>query len=254
MPQFFAPPEVLRQSPVILRGADARHIHAVLRLQVGDWLVLCDGEGHRYRAEITRIRPLHVELRIVHELPAPRIPVAITLAAAVIRPERFAWLIEKAFELGCRRLIPLMTERTVQKYLPKRTRETLTRWRTIAEAAAKQSGLPWRPEVTEPTPLHNVLRSAVGTLYYCWEGMAADVGERVPPTGTVPPGVRLKSDSWRGTILIGPEGGFTPAEHTAIMALQPQPLPLGPLILRTETAAATALTIVQQAYGYFESS
>ncbi|MBI4366157.1 MAG: 16S rRNA (uracil(1498)-N(3))-methyltransferase [Deltaproteobacteria bacterium] len=242
MPQFFLPAETLRRDPIVLRGPDARHIASVLRLQVGERLVLCDGEGTRYLACIAAMQPLRVTCTVVRQLPAATMPVHLTLAAAIIRPERYEWLIEKAFELGCRRLIPLTTERSVAKYLPKRPEAKLARWREIAMAAAKQSGLPWRPDIAPIAALPDVI-AAAPTMYYCWEGTA--LAQDKPP--------RLLEHS-RGkspVILIGPEGGFTTAEHDAVMACRPQLVRLGPLILRTETAAIAAVTLVQNAYRYF---
>ncbi|MBI2346402.1 MAG: 16S rRNA (uracil(1498)-N(3))-methyltransferase [Deltaproteobacteria bacterium] len=290
MPQFFLPPSALSHRPVIIRGADARHIADVLRLQVGDWLLLCDGEGRRYEAVIEAIRPLKVQCTIRREVPLPRLTLDITLAAAVIRPERYEWLIEKAFELGCRRLVPLVTERSVKKYLPKDPVAKLERWRAIALSAAKQSGLPWTPQVTEILALAEILNDAQGHLYYCWEGLALAKGSpqrgaggarwRRPPVeagstercgslfracwepaegggrGFPPPEVceprrGAPSPGPATLLLIGPEGGFTSTEHDAIMAYRPTLLPLGPLILRTETAALTAITLIQRQFGYF---
>ena len=242
MPQIFV--DTIDAESVTLRGAEARHIATVLRLGVGDRLVICDGRGGRYMAEIAGVRPLNVTVRVLEPLPPIHFPAEITLAAGVIRPERFEWLIEKVFELGCRRLIPLLTERTATKYLPKQPEAKLTRWREIALAAAKQSGLPWTPEVAEITPVATVLAGAQGTIYYCWEGLA-----RVSksPGGVSLPGILPQIP----TILIGPEGGFTPREHDEIMSHHPELLSLGPLILRAETAAITALTLVQHRYRYF---
>lgn len=253
MPQFFVQPAQLAAAPIVLRGPDARHITDVLRLQAGDWIVLCDGAGRRYEAVIQAMRPLHVELTVRRELPAPHLPVEITLAAAVIRSERYEWLIEKAFELGCRRLIPLTTERTVAKYLPKRPEEKLARWQEIALNAAKQSGLPWLPEVAPITALPDLLAATTAPLFYCWEGLVTTTPSSVV---RIPSSVKTVTEDGRrktgdAVILIGPEGGFTAAEHDIVMAHHPQPLALGPLILRTETAAITAITLVQKQHGYF---
>lgn len=235
MPQFFVTPSELQSTTVEIRGKEARHLQDVLRLGVGDWVVLCDGEGRRYRAEITESRPLHVQLRRGELLPEIQLPATVMLAAAVIRPQRFDWLVEKVFELGCRRLIPLSTERTVAHYIKDATRQQ-NRWAEIALSAAKQSGLPWQPEVDAVTPLADVLKNVQGELLYCWEGLAIPLshGERI--------GVRGSSL----TLLIGPEGGFSTTEHETIMAHHPTLLPLGPLILRSETAAIAALIKVLQ--------
>lgn len=223
-------PEQLQYDLIVIRGKEARHITDVLRLRVGDWVVLCDGKGARYRCTITAAKPLHVDLQRGERLPDIVLPVDLTLALAVIRPERFEWAVEKVVELGCRRVIPMTTVRTVTKYLRDPERQ-LERWREIALSAAKQSGLPWLPEVTAVTTLEQILQRPVAQRHYCWEGMVT-----VPPskaTASVATGEHL--------IVIGPEGGFTAAEHEQILALQPQPLPLGPLILRTETAALAAV-------------
>lgn len=237
MPQFFVTPEALRQAQLEIRGKEARHLRDVLRLDVGDWVVVCDGAGQRYRAEIIESRPLHVTLRRGDALPAVQLPAHITLAAAVIRPQRFDWLVEKIFELGCRRLIPLTTERTVAHYI-KDARRQHARWEEIAVSAAKQSGLPWMPEVAPLTPIAELLKHPHGQLIYCWEGLTLE-GGAVGASAAGP-----AQDA--ATIVIGPEGGFSAAEHDQIMAKHPQLLSLGPLILRSETAALTALVKVMQ--------
>lgn len=236
MPQFFVAPDVLKKDLIEIRGKDARHLQDVLRLDVGDWVVVCDGIGHRYRAKVVASRPLNVQLSRGDALPEIKLPHHVTLAAAVIRPQRFDWLVEKAFELGCRHLIPVTTERTVTTYI-KDAEKQHARWSEIAMSAAKQSGLPWMPEVSPLTPLQDVIQKPKGQLVYCWEGFAlrqaqGDRSELVEPRTMC--------------ILIGPEGGFSSTEHDQIMSHQPQLLPLGPLILRSETAAIAALVRVMQ--------
>lgn len=237
MPQFFVTPEALRHAQLEIRGKEARHLRDVLRLEVGDWVVVCDGAGQRYRAEITESRPLHVTLRRGDALPAPQLPNQVTLAAAVVRPQRFDWLVEKAFELGCRRLIPLTTERTVAHYI-KDARRQHARWEEIALSAAKQSGLPWLPEIAPVTALSELLTRNAGQLVYCWEGLAL--------SNDLKQGSSASPQNDNVTLLIGPEGGFSAAEHELIMAQHPKLLSLGPLILRSETAALTALVKVMQ--------
>lgn len=237
MPQFFVAPEAIQKEVIEIRGKDARHLQEVLRLGVGDWVVVCDGMGHRYRTEVVASRPLNVQLRRGDALPEIHLPYHVTLAAAVIRPQRFDWLVEKAFELGCRRLIPLTTERTVTTYI-KDAQKQHARWSEIALAAAKQSGLPWLPEVSALTPITDVIHKPSGQLFYCWEGLAI-AGHAASPPQNDKAGNTI-------TLLIGPEGGFSPMEHTQIMDHHPQLLPLGPLILRSETAAIVALTKVMQ--------
>ncbi len=256
MPQFFVELKDIHQDVIDIRGRDARHLQDVLRLEVGDWVVICDGAGHRFKAEIMESRPLRVQLRRGECLPSIRLPRHVTLAAAVIRPQRFDWLVEKAFELGCRRLIPLTTERSVAHYI-KDARRQQRRWKEIALSAAKQSGLPWLPEVSPLTPLSDVIQRPDGRLIYCWEGLAvsseaasygSDAGGREArrshaETG-YPPVAGPAQDVV--TIVIGPEGGFSPAEHERLMARNPYQLSLGPLILRSETAAIAALIKVMQ--------
>jgi 16S rRNA (uracil1498-N3)-methyltransferase len=177
---------------------------------------------------------MHVTLRRGDPLPQITLPHHVTLAAAMIRPQRFDWVVEKAFELGCRRLVPIVSERTVAHYI-KDARKQQARWTEIARSAAKQSGLPWLPEVTAPLPLPAMLAEVQGPLYYCWEGLAMD---RVPEAPRTTPGGR------HCTVVIGPEGGFSKAEHEQIVARKPVMLSLGPLILRSETAALVALAKV----------
>ena len=163
-------------------------------------------------------------------------PPDLWLLFAPLERVRADWIVEKACELGCRRLLPVLTERTGSRRLP------VARLRARATEMAAQCGLLSVPDVAAPAPLAQVLDtwSAERRLLFC------DERRRAPPAQEV----LAKSEGGAWAVLVGPEGGFTPAEAARI-ASHPQavPISLGPRLLRADTAMIAALSLWQSALG-----
>ncbi len=255
MPQFLIEPSAVKDNVATITGKDARHISQVLRLKKGDWLMLTDGQGNRWKAVILSISPKEV-VAVAQDFSPANIgrpeglrykSTNITLAQAVIKHDRLEWIIQKAVELGCSRIVPFTSERTIPKFAG--TPHKPARWQKIALEAAKQCGTTLRPTVEEPVPFLNLLTrlkpSETNILFYEGE-TSANLSSLAPPDGGV-----QHADA--GTVvMIGPEGGFSSDEVKKAKEAGVVTCGLGPLILRVETASIAALTLVQQRLGYFE--
>lgn len=207
-----------------LDGAQANYLGNVLRLGAEAQLLLFDGSSGEWLARISdagRKRMTVVAERQTR--PLEQVP-DLSLAFAPVKRAQVDWLVEKATELGVRRLQPVITRRTVVERIKRERLEA------IAVEAAEQCGRSLLPSIAEPVTLPALLTAASGTLYF------ADETGGEPPASAFQPG--------SATILTGPEGGFTPEERDAIRALPgARAISLGPRILRAETAALAAISV-----------
>src|SRR5207245_1175077 len=160
------------------------------------------------------------------------------LCAAIIKFDRFEWMIEKATELGVAEIIPVASART-EHGLDRAAQKRLERWRRIALEASQQSRRARLPEIAEPVAWREALANS--SLYK----YALDEGAGARPLSASLPVSRSPSD--KIAILIGPEGGWTTEERAEFTAGGWIPVTLGPLILRAETAAMAALAVVSSA-------
>lgn len=248
MPQFFIDKSFSPGGEVEIRGQDARHISQVMRLKTNDWLVLSDGNGRSFRAEILTSSPRRVRAVITEEISRHAGTQAPRLALAVIKVDRFEWAIQKSVELGCRHIIPFTSQRTVPQYagtgLKKRAR-----WQKIAIEAAKQSGLPFRPKVEELQKFCEIVKDskdfARTILFYEGERETCvrSLFREKFPSPSPPRGEE------EDLLIIGPEGGFTDEEVHLARQYGIITCSLGQQILRVETAAISALTIWQYEAG-----
>lgn len=220
-------------------GTAAHHITRVLRLEPGAALTVFDGLGGEYAARIAQLRKDRVLLSVAEHKPIEReSPLAIVLVQGVSRGERMDLVVQKATELGVRRIVPVITERTVVRLDARQADSRVRHWRGIAIAACEQCGRNRLPEIAAPLPLAALLAQP-----------SADALRLVlSPAGTLR--VReLQPGSAGVEVLIGPEGGLSESEHGAALAAAFAPLRLGPRILRTETAAIAALAALAQQCG-----
>jgi 16S rRNA (uracil1498-N3)-methyltransferase len=220
-------------------GDAANHISRVLRLRVGDSLTLFDGRGGEYAAKIAAFGKGSVRVEVGEHQPVSReSPLDLTLAQGVSRGERMDWVIQKATELGVRTIIPVLTERTVVRLDAQQAERKLQHWRGIAIAACEQSGRDRLPDVSAPIHLSDFLRA-----------VPADAKRvMLSPSGTRH-ARDLSAPAGRLVVLIGPEGGLAEGEQEAAMRAGFESISLGPRILRTETAAVAALTLLQDRFG-----
>lgn len=212
----------LARGTVEVEGTDYRHLFRARRLKVGDRVRLVDGRGSARWSVVDEVTARRAVLRVGEAAPVFEPPRRVALFVAAVRPERAAWLVEKATELGLRELRWFVSERT-SRSLPERA---LERQRRVAKSALEQSGGAWLPEIGKPVPL----------------------GEAPIGAGSVAlhPGAATPFMAVAGSaeaVVVGPEGGFSEREMEELAGRGAIPAHLGPRVLRTETAAVAALAV-----------
>jgi 16S rRNA (uracil1498-N3)-methyltransferase len=243
---LWAPPESGPNGPVELGGRESRHLLVVRRALPGDRLELFDGRGRAWEAELVAGRGGRAECRIVAELPpaAGGVRWPLTLATAVPRGKRMAWLVEKCAELGAAGLWPVAWGRSVRSG----SAGAVGRWRRLAEAAAKQSRQSRLMEVAEPVSGAEL----AGRLEEFGRVLVLEPAGGGPLRGALAdlaPGAPILA-------LVGPEGGLTASDLAPLEAAagaEPGRLrrvTLGPAVLRVETAAvALAAAVLAEGLG-----
>ena len=222
-----------------IQGDAANHITRVLRLERGDALIIFDGRGGEYAARIEEFRKGVVVVRVGDRTAVVReSPLSLTLAQGVSRGERMDWVVQKATELGVSRIVPVLTERTVVKLDANQAERKLLHWQGIATAACEQSGRDRIPAIDAPLALVEFL-GGVG-------GHATRM--LLSPTGSLRIAEVARRDGGI-IVLIGPEGGLAETEQQAALAAGFTAVRMGPRVLRTETAAVAALTLLQHRFG-----
>jgi 16S rRNA (uracil1498-N3)-methyltransferase len=258
MHRFFLPN---LQQPV-LATTEAHHAIHVLRLKIGDTINVFDGRGHEAQASISQISNQSVQLKLLTHSSTPPLPCRITLAQAIPK-KSMDRIVQEATELGVASIVPLLSERTVVKIDedPKQLASKYSkvdRWREVALEACKQCGNNWLPEIQPPRMAREFigkpgqfdlkliasLQPDAKPLKQILTGTSFVVG-RVPSRGgTDAPTEGSGPTTPTILLLIGPEGDFTPAELSLAKSAGCLPLSLGPLVLRAETAALYALSIL----------
>jgi 16S rRNA (uracil1498-N3)-methyltransferase len=230
--RFFV--DAVRGGMAELRGEDARHLTRVLRAEAGQRYEISDGKV-AYLAEIAEARGPRVVFRIIEPLDTPATPLHITLCAALIKFDRFEWIVEKATELGVERILPVEAERS-GKGLLEASRKRSERWARIARESSQQARRVRAPEILPAVRFEPCLAEQADYRYFLEEAAA-------PPLLRV---LRV-SPACRAALLTGPEGGWTDAERQLATAAGWQPVSLGPRVLRAETAAMAAIAVLVNA-------
>jgi 16S rRNA (uracil1498-N3)-methyltransferase len=226
-----------------LHGEEARHLTRVLRVEPGQRFEISDNRA-AYLAEIAEARGERVVFRVLEPIPAPEpvespaAPVRLTLIAAIVKFDRFEWIVEKATELGVERIVPVAAART-EKGLFEASAKRSERWMRIAREASQQARRVRIPEILPAVRFERAIAEAAG--YRCFLDEAA-----APPLLSTLPAGRSAADHI--AVLLGPEGGWTDVERQLAVAAGWRAASLGPQILRAETAAAAALAILANAW------
>lgn len=243
MPTFFIGPECV--SPPTIRITDPllRHLRDSLRLDTGDELTVTDRAGVRYRTEIVQVTANALEARILDKATAPqRTSPTVVLAQALLKGEKMDWVVQKATELGIDRLVPVQTKHSVIRIHPERLDHQRARWERIAVEAAQQSERWTLPTIEVPTDLQNLFQQqAVAAAKIILSERSRNLPVITVPLPTGPEQTVV--------ILIGPEGGWDPEELHLAAAAGFQAATIGTRILRAETAAIAAISIVQSRLG-----
>ena len=221
-------------------GTAATHMARVLRLAAGDPVTLFNGDGHDYPARVVAVRSPCVEIEVLQCRPArPESPLALTLVQGIARAERMDLIVQKATELGVAAIQPVVTARSVVKLDAKTTERKLAHWRGIVTAACEQCGRARLPQVAAPLPLPEWLaRPALDGVQRLQ--LAVDAQESLGYAA---------ADARAIELLIGPEGGLEEDERKSAASAGYRDCSIGPRVLRTETAAITALAVLQATAG-----
>ncbi len=241
MPRFFVPASDIADGTASVGGSEFRHLQRVLRLREGDHVTLFDDAGMEHAGVVVSLSPRVALVRVTAST-APRreSPLALTLYQGIPKGRKMDLVVEKATELGVQTIVPFSSAFSLGASAGAGAKRE--RWQRIAVAAAKQSGRTSVPSIAAPLSFAEVVGAAAAhdlrLLFF--EGAGTMAFLAVPEPATRPTSA---------AIVIGPEGGFsrdeTAAAHDAGFAL----VAMGPRILRTETAALVAATLVQARWG-----
>lgn len=249
MSQRFFCNESLTQDQVQLDDQEAHHLIHVMRLAVGEEVLLFDGSGLECLARIEKIGRRDVQLAVLSRETIDReLPFSLTLAVALPKGDRQKWLVEKAVELGVTRLIPLVTERSVAQPVGK----ALARLRRAVIEASKQCRRNRLMEIAEPETCLSLLERPAGDSRIALLAHPDSTGKAVT-VGQLASRLGGSSELGGSDVIVGvgPEGGFSEDEVQAAIDAGWQPLDLGQRILRIETAA---LAIAAQLVGLANST
>ncbi|HEV2333024.1 MAG TPA: 16S rRNA (uracil(1498)-N(3))-methyltransferase [Gammaproteobacteria bacterium] len=239
-------PRVFHSTP--LKGKDrvaldpgaAKHLSTVLRLKPGAALLLFDGSGFEFEAKLDQAdkKQVWVTLSTMHG-PAVESPLQVTLAQGVSRGERMDYTVQKAVELGVSTIVPVLTERSVVKLDKDGGAKKREHWHGVVVGACEQSGRVRVPEVQPPLPLASLLADLPQAgLKLLLDPLGGSTANDLP-----------RPADGRVLLLIGPEGGLSENERNLAARVGFTGLKLGPRILRTETAALVALSLLQSQWG-----
>lgn len=260
MPDFraYAPGVAEHAAEIPLTQPESHHLITVNRAEQGDPVVAFDGNGREWQCRLSGANRNAAVLRVESTRLAKPLPCAVTLAQAVPKGATMDDIVRQATEIGAARIAPLLSERTQVHLDGDRQDRKLEKWRTIAIEAAKQCGNPWLPEIM---PVQEFARfvgtsgrppGVTATQQSAGKGIAAPL-RLIASLHAGATKLRAAVEAYRSrhgaapnaaVWLIGPEGDFSPAEIAAALAAGFAPITLGPLVLRSDTAATCALGIL----------
>jgi len=231
MRRFFYTPDQEQADQVHITGPEAHHMTRVLRMQPGTPVELFDGKGGIAGGEILQVSSRKVSVKILSRSTAVDCTPPLSLAQAMLKGKKMDFLVQKATELGVQTFIPLVT-----RFCEKRSygRQQGKRWQRIMLEACKQCRRPVPMQICHPTSLEQLNLPADSNRILAWED---EQGRSLSPA--------LLEEPLPTTLIIGPEGGFHPSEVVWARGLGFNTVSLGPRILRAETAAMTAVVILQ---------
>ncbi len=247
VPRFHVPAPLQVGAVLQLPAGAARHVQ-VLRLQPGDPITLFGGapdqaQAGEYEATVTSMGRQDVSATVLRHVAVSREATRqVVLAVGMPANERMDWLVEKATELGVTAIQPLMTERSVLRLDAARALKKTTHWQSIAVAACEQCGRNLVPAIHAVQTLAAWLQGQQATAQ---PGHSHGLLSFQPGATDLQTLTSASLDTLPGmTVLLGPEGGLAPAEEAQALARGFRPFTLGTRVLRTETAALAALTLL----------
>lgn len=237
VPRFFVPVYLSVGSEIELPERVARHC-VVLRLRRGDAVVLFNGEGGEFSAELTHASRGDARACVIsRQMQDRESPLAIALAQCVSSGDRMDTTLQKSTELGVSKIVPIASERSVVRLSSDRADKRVAHWRNVVIAACEQCGRNHVPEVTAITEFAAFLAPAAsdGLRLLLAPDSDRDLKQLDPPS--------------KVTLLVGPEGGLAPEERQRAERSGFVPIRFGPRVLRTETAPLAAIAAMQALWG-----
>ena len=240
--------EEIKGNRITLFGEKARYLISVLRCSSGDELQVLDGEGSLYKSKIAGIENKKVIIDLLEKISLnAESPLNLILVQGILKGEKMDMVIQKATELGVKEIIPAITERSQIRHTRK-----VDRWRKVAEEASKQSGRTIIPVVHEPMDFSNFFESFVNSHkingFIFWEEGGFSLKEAIKQSAV---SIQHLDNSRFSTlnsqlfVLVGPEGGFSKEEVNLAASKGLITVSLGKRILRAETAAISAVALIQ---------
>ena len=249
MPDFrvYCLPPATNPSEIALSEGESHHLVAVNRARPGDTVVAFDGKGSEWICELAEAGKREARLKVRFSQKAKPLPWRITLGQAVPLGGAMDSIVRKATEIGVSAIVPLESERTQIHLDGDRSDRKIGKWQTAALEAAKQCGNPWLPEIGPVTAASAFMESAKG---YDLK-LIASLQPGARSLKAVVAQYRAAHDRAPANVLwlVGPEGDFTPAEMGCSRTSGFEPISLGPLVLRCETAAVYALSVLTYELG-----
>lgn len=233
-PRLFVPVPLALETPVELDGPQAHYLARVMRVKEGDIVILCDDLSGEWAARVIAAGKRAIALQVVEQLRQREEVPDFWLCAALLKKDRFDLVLEKATELGVRRIQPVLTRRCVADKL------NADRARMIIAEAAEQCARTALPELAEPVRLDTLLKRWPHdrALFFADEEGGDAPSSAFPGSGA------------RAALLVGPEGGFDSQERELVRAQSgARAIGLGPRILRAETAAIAATAVWMASLG-----
>ncbi len=242
MPRFYIPPDRWNLDRLALDEDETHHATDVLRMKVGDCATVFNGEGGHAKVEFVSVGKRAIELKVLHASQSPPPACRITLGQAIPKGKNMDLIVQKATELGAAAVVPLTTERTVVQFDARDAEKKREKWQAVAIEACKQCGQDWLPAVLPAQTLAAFFQDQPAFDLLLIASLQPDA---LHPKKVLADYRREKGANPASVlVVIGPEGDFTPAEMALAKAHGCRPITLGPIVLRTETAALYCLSVL----------
>ena len=243
MIRCYLPRDQWAGAEAVLDEEESKHLASVMRVQAGDRIELLDGEGRVGAAEILLPHKKRTSIRILSQRRMEPVVPRKILIQALVREQKMDWIIQKSVELGAHEIWPLQADHAVVRIRPEEAAKKSARWQAIAMGACKQSGNPWMPLIAPVRGLGDVLKALPSSGAACFGALQENA---IPLPSLLG---RLRAENCpQIALFIGPEGDFSAGEVSALLAAGVQPVTLGPIVFRVETASLFILSAVQYAW------